>query len=273
MKVGLLHPGEMGAAVGALLTARGHDVLWRPEGRSEETARRAREAGLTAADGFSEAELILSICPPHAALEVARSLAGTSALVLDANAVSPATARAIGASLDGRWVDGGIVGPPPRPAGTTRLFLAGEHTALVAALFDDTPLQTIVLDGSPVAASALKMTYAAWSKGTAALLLAIRATARAAGVEDELLAEWERSQPDLARRCEDAARAASTKGWRWVAEMEEIAATFAENGLPAGFHEAAAEVFGTFSAGAAGASEPAARSSGPSPVPPGPRRS
>lgn len=243
MRVGLLHPGDMGAAVGALLTARGHDVLWQPDGRSKATAARAREAGLTAVDDFGDAELILSICPPHAALEVARSLAGTSALVLDANAVSPATARAIGATFDGRWVDGGIVGPPPRHAGTTRLFMAGEHTQRAVELFAGTALQTIVLDGPLVAASALKMTYAAWSKGTAALILAIRATARAAGVEEEMLAEWERSQPDLSSRSEEAARAAGKKGWRWVAEMEEIAATFAENGLPAGFHEAAAEVF------------------------------
>lgn len=243
MKVGLLHPGEMGAAVGALLTARGHDVLWLPAGRSEATAERARAAGLTAAEGFDGTELILSICPPHAALEVARSLADSSALVLDANAVSPATARAIGATFEGRWIDGGIVGPPPRHAGTTRLFLSGGHAQRAVELFAGTALQTIVLDGSPVAASALKMTYAAWSKGTAAMLLAIRATARAAGVEDELVAEWERSQPDLPERYERAVRSASAKGWRWVGEMEEIAATFAEHGLPPGFHEAAAEVF------------------------------
>ena len=243
VKVGLLHPGAMGAAVGALLTARGHEVLWLPAGRSEATAERARAARLTAAGDFDGAELVLSICPPHAAFEVARSLAGTSALVLDANAVSPATARAIGATFDGRWIDGGIVGPPPRHAGSTRLFLAGEQAQRAVELFAGTALETIVLDGSPVAASALKMTYAAWSKGTAAMLLAIRATARAAGVEDELVAEWERSQPDLPQRYENALRAASTKGWRWVGEMEEIAATFAEHGLPPGFHEAAAAVF------------------------------
>jgi 3-hydroxyisobutyrate dehydrogenase-like beta-hydroxyacid dehydrogenase len=243
VKVGLLHPGDMGAAVGALLTARGHEVLWLPAGRSEATAERARAAGLTAAQDFDGAELILSICPPHAALEVAGSLAGTSALVLDANAVSPATARAIGAKLEGRWIDGGIVGPPPRHAGTTRLFLAGEHTQRAVELFAGTALQTIALAGSPVAASALKMTYAAWSKGTAAMLIAIRATARAAGVEGELIAEWERSQPDLPERYENAVRSANAKGWRWIGEMEEIAATFAEHGLPPGFHEAAAEVF------------------------------
>jgi 3-hydroxyisobutyrate dehydrogenase-like beta-hydroxyacid dehydrogenase len=243
MKVGLLHPGEMGAAVGALLVERGHEVLWRPQGRSEATARRARDAGLRATEGFDDVQVILSICPPQAALEVARSLAGSPALVVDANAVSPATARAIGTLLGGNWVDGGIVGPPPRSAGTTRLYLSGERAQDAAEVFAGTPLEVIVLSGSPVSASTLKMVYAAWTKGSAALLLAIRATARASGIEGALLVEWARSQPDLAGRSRDAAISAASKGWRWAAEMEEIAGTLAESGLPAGFHEAAADIF------------------------------
>ena len=243
MRVGLLHPGEMGAAVGALLVERGHEVLWLPRGRSAASARRAREAGLVAADRLGEVDAILSICPPHAALAVARSLPGGASLVIDANAVSPASARAIGALLGPRWVDGGIVGPPPRAPGTTRIYLSGARADEAAPLFEGTALEAVVLRGSPVAASTLKMTYAAWTKGTAALLLAIRATARATGVEEALLTEWARSQPGLAERSEGAARSAATKGWRWTDEMREIAATLAESGLPAGFHEAAAEIF------------------------------
>ncbi len=239
----MLHPGEMGAAIGALLVERGHEVLWRPRGRSDATARRARLAGLLVTEDFDDTQVILSICPPQAAFEVARSLVGTRALVIDANAVSPATARAIGSVLGGNWVDGGIVGPPPHRAGTTRLYLSGPKAAGAAELFAGTPLEVVVLRGSPVAASTLKMAYAAWTKGTAALLLAIRATARARGIEEALLGEWERSQPDLAARSERAAISAATKGRRWVGEMHEIAATLAETGLPAGFHEAAAEIF------------------------------
>jgi 3-hydroxyisobutyrate dehydrogenase-like beta-hydroxyacid dehydrogenase len=241
--VGLLHPGEMGAAVGALLSERGHEVFWRPQGRSKATARRARDAGLRATEHFDGVQVILSICPPHAALEVARSLVGSRALVIDANAVSPATARAIGSILGGIWVDGGIVGPPPRGAGTTRLYLSGTKAQEAAALFAGTSLEAVVLGSSPVAASTLKMAYAAWTKGTAALLIAIRATARATGIEEALLVEWARSQPDLAARSQSAAIAAATRGWRWAGEMDEIAATLAESGLPQGFHEAAADIF------------------------------
>ena len=101
----------------------------------------------------------------------------------------------------------------------------------------------MVLDGSPVAASALKMAYAAWTKGSAALLLSALASARATGVEEALRAEWKRSLPELGARSERAADSAAAKGWRWVGEMNEIAATFAAAGLPPGFHEAAAEMF------------------------------
>jgi hypothetical protein len=87
------------------------------------------------------------------------------------------------------------------------------------------------------------MAYAAWTKGTGALLLAVRALARAEGVERTLLAEWGLSQPALGTQSERSAAAAAAKGWRWVAEMEEIAASMAAAGLPAGFHEAAAEIF------------------------------
>jgi 3-hydroxyisobutyrate dehydrogenase-like beta-hydroxyacid dehydrogenase len=236
--IGLLHPGEMGAAVGAGLVRAGHTVLWLPAGRSAATARRAADAGLTAAQALDGAEVVLSICPPHAALgNVVRG-----PLFVDCNAISPATALEVG-SRAGEWVDGGIIGPPPRGPGTTRLFLAGARADHVAALFARTDVEAIVLAAPPPAASALKMAYAAWTKGSAALLLALRATARANGVEDALLAEWDRSQPELSARSERAGRDAASKGWRWIGEMEEIAATFAAAGQPAGFHEAAAAVY------------------------------
>jgi len=243
VRVGLLHPGEMGAAIGEVLVERGHEVLWRPDGRSEATAQRAAAANLTRTDDVTDAEVIMSVCPPHAALEVARSVRGTRALVIDANAVSPMTARQVGEVIGGRWADGGIVGPPPRREGTTRLYLSGKHATEGSELFAGTRLEPVVLDGSSVAASSLKMAYAAWTKGSAALLLAALESARKNGVEDALRVEWSRSLPQLGARWQSAAESAIAKGWRWVGEMNEIAATFESVGLPAGFHEAAAEMF------------------------------
>jgi len=267
--IGLLHPGEMGAAVGRCLTASGNTVLWASEGRGPQTAARARAAGLadagTAAEVADRAEVIFSICPPHAALDVAWAVQGFGGLYVDANAISPATAREVALMVEeggATYIDGGIIGAPPPPApdapahppvtvplrsassaGGTRLYLSGQQAGAVRGLFDGTAVDARVIDGGTWSASTVKMAYAAWTKGTVALLLAARALARAEGVEDALLAEWAMSQPALADRSAGAARSATTKGWRWVAEMEEIAASMAAAGLPDGFHQAAAEIF------------------------------
>lgn len=249
--IGLLHPGQMGAAIGAALRSQGHTVAWVSAGRGPETVRRAQEAGLVDAGSARElthrCEVLLSVCPPHAAVEVSRSVTGFPGVFVDANAVAPATARAIANQIEsggGRFVDAGIVGPPPHRAGSTRLYLSGSEAGSVGALFAGTPVEARVVSDQVGAASALKLAYAGWTKGSAALLLAIRALAQAEGVEEALLAEWSRSLPELPDRSLTAARSATTKGWRWVGEMEEIAATMATAGLPAGFHQSAAEVFG-----------------------------
>jgi hypothetical protein len=229
--VGLLHPGQMGAAIGDALRATGHDVRWVSEGRSEETRARAvafRDAGTLAAL-LSEADLILSVCPPHAALEVGRATARFAGTYVDANAISPMRAAELGA-LHRRYVDGGIVGPPPRAAGDTRLYLSGPNATGVADIFSGSIVDArVVPDAS--------------SKGTAALLLALRDVARHFGVEDALAQEWRLSQPELFERLAGAERSAASKGWRWVGELEEIADTFEAAGAPAGFHRAAAEVY------------------------------
>jgi len=244
--IGVLHPGEMGAAVGRTLTTAGREVVWASSGRSAATRERSGSAALRDVGTIDEigrlADVILSVCPPHAAVDVARSLAGFEGIYVDANAVSPATAAAIGADVR-RFVDGGIIGPPPHETGTTRLYLSGAEAETVAALFAGTTLDARVISGDAGKASALKMSYAAWTKGSAALLLAQREAARAHGVADELAAEWRLSLPGLDERVAAAERSAAAKGWRWVAEMEEIASTFAAAGEPDGFHLAAADVY------------------------------
>ena len=262
--IGLLHPGAMGAAVGQCLARAGHRVLWVPEGRGPASAARAQAAGLTGADLAElvrSAEVIMSVCPPGAALEVARQVYGSGfgGLYVDANAISPATAREVAGIVAGGgagYVDGGIIGTPPVAPGFIRLYLSGPRAGEVRELFENSPVDARLVDyaigggagsaggtGGVGAASAVKMAYASWTKGSAALLLAARALARAEGVEDVLLAEWGISQPGLEERSAGAARSAAAKGWRWVAEMEEIAASMAAAGLPAGFGQGAAEIY------------------------------
>jgi 3-hydroxyisobutyrate dehydrogenase-like beta-hydroxyacid dehydrogenase len=259
--IGLLHPGEMGAAVGKCLASAGHRVLWVPEGRGAATRERAEAAGLTGvafAEIIARSDVIVSVCPPHAALDVARQVAGFGGLYLDANAISPGTAREVAAIAEAggaSYVDGGIIGPPPAAPGLTRLYLSGPRAAEVEALFGGTDVDARVVP-PPGTASAVKMAYASWTKGSAALLLAARALARAEGVEAVLLEEWGISQPGLERRSAAAAGSAAAKGWRWVAEMEQIAATMAAAGLPEGFHQAAAEIYGRYSVLATGGRNP-----------------
>ena len=249
--VGLLHPGEMGAAVGGCLVSVGHEVLWDPAGRSRATTGRALAAELTGVSFdrlIAKSSVIFSICPPHAALDVAGQVAATgySGLYVDANAISVATAEQVAATVTAggaTYVDGGIIGPPPEVAGHTRFYLSGPTANEVRPLFSRSRLDARIAEGPPYAASSVKMAYAAWTKGSSALLLAARALARASGVERTLLAEWQLSQPALTTQSERSASAAASKGWRWIGEMEEIAASMSAAGLPDGFHEAAADLY------------------------------
>jgi 3-hydroxyisobutyrate dehydrogenase-like beta-hydroxyacid dehydrogenase len=250
--VGLLHPGEMGSAVAAAAGTTGAHVIWASEGRSPETRSRAALCGLDDVGSIdrliAESDFIISVCPPDAAVEVARSVAARRfpGVYVDANATSPGTTRTIAALIEGAegtFVDGGIIGPRPAKFGTTRLYLSGVHAARVAALFHATPLEAIVLDAGIGSASALKMAYAAWTKGSAALLIAVRALAIAEGIDADLVAEWQKSIPDLPSRSETTVSNHVRKAWRFVGEMEEIADTFRSAGLPDGFPLAAREIY------------------------------
>ena len=216
----LLHPGAMGESIGRALVDQGHEVAWVGEGRSPATRVRAERAKLhevsSLAAGVAPADVIVSVCPPAAAADVATSVGrlGFRGIYLDANAVSPDTARRMGSNLTAcgaTFVDGGIVGPPADQAGTTRLYLSGPGSRSLADLFDGSLVDVRVVGRQPGAASAVKMCFAAWTKGTTALLLAIRALAEAEGVTDNLLDEWAASIPELVERSERVARS-GTKG-------------------------------------------------------------
>ena len=250
--IGLLHPGEMGATVGAAARENDERVVWASDGRGPQTRGRADASGLadvgTLSSLVEHSRIILGVCPPHAATELARAVAGLrySGIYVDANAVSPATVRDIRRIVEAggaSFVDGGIIGPPALAPGTTRLYLSGAESGRVAACFRRGPLEACVLDDPPGAASALKMAYAAWTKGSAALLIAIRTLAVNEGVDAALVREWELSQVGLPGRSVGAVRSNARKAWRFSGEMEEIADTFAAAGLPDGFHRAAAEIY------------------------------
>lgn len=244
--VGLLHPGAMGAFLGGALHARGHRVLWAAAGRSTETRDRATAftevADLAALVGDSEA--IVSVCPPAYALAVAGDVAalGFTGLYVDANAVAPGTVSELAGVLPtGTVVDGAVIGGPS--SHDAMLHLCGERAIEAADLFAPDVLTVRVLAGPLGSASALKACYALTSKAVTGLLLTARSAAVASGVEAELLAEWDRTQPGLTARTQASAERIGAKAWRFGPEMAEAAAYLRDCGVPDGFSTAAAEVF------------------------------
>jgi 3-hydroxyisobutyrate dehydrogenase-like beta-hydroxyacid dehydrogenase len=251
-KLGILHPGNMGISIAAAAQEGGTEVYWVSEGRSAQTRERAerfalRDAG-TLASLCETCTVIVSICPPHAAEEMAEQVmaCGFTGLYLDANAISPQRTLRIGekmAAASVRFVDGGIIGGPAWEPGQTWLYLAGEGADEIAACFSAGPLETAVIDGEVGKASALKMCYAAWTKGSTALLCAIVAAADQLGVWEELQQQWARGWPGFPEQTVDRVRRVTAKAWRFAGEMEEISATFDAAGLPGAFHAAAADLY------------------------------
>jgi 3-hydroxyisobutyrate dehydrogenase-like beta-hydroxyacid dehydrogenase len=251
-KIGILHPGQMGVSVAASAQKRGNSLYWVSQGRSEQTRQRAEAHNLIDAGTLeilcATCEVILSVCPPHAAEQVAEQVLsqGFKGLYLDANAISPQRAVRIGQHMDNAgvsFVDGGIIGGPAWEKGETWLYLAGMEAGRVASCFGDGALEIQVIGEQIGKASALKMCYAAYTKGTTALLCAILALSEELEVRQELAAQWARDWPELMEQAEGRARRATAKAWRFVGEMDEITATFEAAGLPGGFHAAAGEVY------------------------------
>jgi len=249
--IALLHPGNMGSTIAACAATSGARVLWASERRSAASRARAQQAGLIDAESLAAAvaqsDIVVSVCPPEFAGEVAARVAAEkfTGIYVDANAVSRASAEEIGrivTQAGASFVDGGIIGSPVKKAGTTRLYLSGTKAEEIAQLFAASMLDARSIGAIPGEASALKVVYAAWTKGTDALILAIRALATHEGVDKALLEEWQTSQPALENKCVRAAVVAAPKMWRYVGEMREIAAAFESAGLPGGFHSAAAEI-------------------------------
>jgi 3-hydroxyisobutyrate dehydrogenase-like beta-hydroxyacid dehydrogenase len=251
-KIGLIHPGEMGISVAASALNNGHQVYWASKDRSAQTKERATKYDLIDVESLSRlcqvCEIIFSICPPHAAEDVAQSVIAASfkGLYLDGNAIAPQSSIKIGQIMNNagvRFVDGGIIGRPAWNAKETWLYLAGSDAKEIASCFSKGPLETKIISEEIGKASALKMCYAAYSKGTTALLIAILATAESLGVRDNLYQQWDTENIGFSGQVNQRLERVTAKAWRFEGEMKEIAATFQAANLPAGFYEAAAEIY------------------------------
>jgi 3-hydroxyisobutyrate dehydrogenase-like beta-hydroxyacid dehydrogenase len=250
--IGILHPGEMGISVAAAAQKGGNSIYWASEGRSLETRQRAEKFRLNDVHTVERlcevCSLLICVCPPHAAQDMAVKVqvSGFEGVYVDANAISPQKARVIGQIVEAagaKFVDGGIIGPPAWEPDRTWLYLSGDEADFAASFFKGGLLGAKVIQGGIGAASALKMCYAAYTKGTSALLCAILATAEALGIRDELATQWSSGGSDFANQSFQRVRRVTAKSWRFAGEMDEISATFEAAGMPGGFHAAASEVY------------------------------
>ncbi len=254
LTVAIIAPGNMGAGVGRRLAENRAIVLTSLAGRSAECAVRAREAGMRGVEerALAEAEFLLSIVPPGAALTLARHLAPmlTAAnhkpIWVECNAVNPSTMRRIAevvASTGCPFIGAGIIGPPPKPGSTnTKIYASGPHAPALAKL-NDYGLIVRVLPGDLTAASALKMAYAGITKGFTALGATMMLAATRGGSAEALKAELAESQPALLGYLSRQVPAMYQKAYRWVAELDEIAAFIGDDRAESDMLTAAARFY------------------------------
>ena len=254
--VALMTPGDMGHQVGAVLTRQGLRVITNLAGRSARTADLARGAGIETVDDdqalVEAADCVLAILVPAKALDLAMRLApGVRAakkplLYVDCNAIAPRTAERIAGVIEaagGRFVDAGIIGPPPKPGGAGPRFYASGKAADAFAALRDVGLDVRVVGDAPGQASAVKMCYAALTKGVCSLMTELSVVAERLGASEALHAEFRASQPQQMDWMEGWVPSMVPKAHRWVGEMEEIARTFEDAGMTPKAFEAAAELY------------------------------
>lgn len=254
-KIGVTSPGDMGQAVAMRLQASGYEVFTALEGRSARTSKLAREAGLVDAGSVGQlvetCDAVFSILNPGAALDNAREVAAAmrsakkKLVFVDCNAIAPQTGHEIEKLIrdaGGVFIDAGIIGPPPRGKAKTKLYVSGPDAALLSQIVDP-QLQVRVVGERNGDASAVKMCYAAMTKGTIALGIELLIAARKLGVEQALEAEFRESQPELYESALNRSVSMPPKAYRWVPEMLEIAKTFDGVGLTPRMLQGAADMY------------------------------
>lgn len=246
--LGVLHPGSMGAAVAEQAASTGTTVLWCGAGRSPATRKRAEESGLTETGSLDElvarSDVIMSLCPPANAEQLASEVAdlGFVGVYVEANAIAPTRVLRIEALLRRAvFVDGAVVGSPPRRGKTTRLYLAGGEGAMrtAADLFAGTSVDTRLLSGGTGQASALKLSYSSYQKASRVLAAVAHGLAAEHGVQEELLDIAALRTTNYLSELDYVPKTAA-RAWRWAPEMQEAADALLAAGLPSELADAAA---------------------------------
>jgi len=253
--IAILMPGDMGHGVGLALREHGYEVITSLAGRSERSKKLAEAGKLRDAGDLygtvSSADMILSILPPASALGLAEDVAaamqrtGSKPVYVDCNAISPGTAKAVGEIITGAgaaFIDAGIIGLAPNKSKNTRFYVSGPDTTPMTDL-NGKGFEVLTLGDEIGRASAMKMVYAAVTKGSWTLWTSVLLTAERNGLLEPLVAEFEHSQQATLKNMRGKISSLPADSARWVGEMEEIAKTFREADVTGGFHDGAAWIF------------------------------
>ena len=255
MSIGIMSPGDMGSAIGKVLSDSGFRVVTALEDRSELTHIRAKEAGMQDVQNtdrlVTESDLVLSVLVPSEALAMARRIiasmqsTGHRPAYSDLNAIAPETVVQIGNLMKDAgvsFIDGGIIGSPPAPGRSTRIYCSGHDTEALESL-RQSGLDIRKVGDAVGQASGLKMVYAASTKGITALWTELLVAARALGLEEALNAEFKMSGVNVSEVLKGRVCTMPRRARRWVGEMEEIAKTFESVGMTPKMLQGAADMY------------------------------
>ena len=253
--IAIYSPGDMGSGVGRVLGESGYQMITSLAGRSSRTQELAKSANIRDVGSVDnmvvEADLILCIMVPSQAAGAAELVGasirstGVSTYYAECNAISPNSTRAIGeiiSNAGGKFIDGGIIGGSPNRASAPRFYVSGRHASVMTEL-DGKGIDVRDMGGEIGHGSGIKMCYAALTKGTSTLQIALLSAAEAMGLSDQLRAEFESSQPAALKQMDTGISRLPPNAHRWIGEMEEISATFEQVGVSPFFHQGAAEIY------------------------------
>ena len=250
--IGFLYPGDMGVFLAYSVQNSGYKALWCSEQRSQATCQRAKQQAMIEVTSLAklceQSSVIISICPPHAASNVAHQVLQQpfSGIFVEANAISPELSKSLSTAFAKKgvsYVDAAVFGGTTLSSKNTQIFLSGPKADHIASCFSSGPVIPKVINDEIGKASAIKMCHSMYSKGIWAMLHTIISAAEYHGIRDDLEQLWAKDNVNFSENTYKNMQRTSKKAWRFSGEMDEISSTFHSAGLPDGFSQAASEVY------------------------------
>jgi len=193
-----------------------------------------------AATAFSDADIVFSLVYADRAFDAAEDTArylNPGTFYLDGNSCSPQMKMRSAAVMSAKgvhYIDMAVMAPVHPKREKTPVLLSGPEAEQACRILLELGMQPRVVGDKVGSASAIKLTRSIMIKGMEALFAECFLTARLNGVEDEVVASFEASDPDIdwRKRRDYTMDRMTVHGRRRAAEMLEAANMVAELGIP-----------------------------------------